>query len=177
MSHWYKKRTKTYRRLNRAFHLMRRRGLIAKANYECCSSCAGYGITNEAVKLIDSGKRTKDSIKGCCYYHGQDNEIVRQYLYEERSWRRCDPVFPKDSMMLRYGPLDSQEHGEIGLSTKEVGMIVCDCLMEAGVKFAWEGDPGRCIEIDVVSACEPYDEDQIASELKELEEHRKELSA
>jgi len=154
----YSYRKKTYRRLNRAFHLMRKRGLLARANYLCCGNCAGSAITDMAENLIDDGKRTKDSILGCCFYHAQDNEIIDAYLGRgDRYWGSYEPVFPKDALHLRYGEMDSCGHGVIGLSTKEVGIIVCECLMEAGVGHRWDGNPGQTIRVDVISACEPWD--------------------
>jgi hypothetical protein len=53
--------------------------------------------------------------------------------------------------------MESEEHGVIGLSTKEVGIIICECLMEAGVGHRWDGNPGQTILVDVISACEPWD--------------------
>lgn len=161
------KRRTTYRRLNRAFHLMRRRGLIAKANYFCCSGCAGGAITDVAEELIKSGKRTKESITGCCFYHNQDNDIINSYCYDRYGcggYHRKG-VFPKDNrLMLRYGNMDSTEYDEIGLSMKEVGIIVCECLMEAGVGHYWNGDPNETIRADVVSACERWDATKVEEE-------------
>ena len=153
----YGKKTRVYRRLNRAFHLMRKRGLIAKANFSCCSNCGGYEITTLAEKMIDGGK-PKDEIKGCCFYHAQDNEVIDEYLERGKYWKRFVPKFPKDALHLRYGDMHSSNHDVIGLSTREVGVIVCECLMEAGVGHRWDGNPGQTIRVDVISACEPWDQ-------------------
>jgi hypothetical protein len=118
-------------KLNLAFRLMRKKGLIAYQNYSCCSNCAGIEITNEAEQRIEAGKATPESIKGCCFYHRQDAE--------SRDAGR--------SFYLAYGPMDSAKHDEIGLDTAEVGKLVVEALREAGVGFEWDGNPNTRIEV------------------------------
>lgn len=118
-------------KLNAAFRLMRKAGLLAMQNYQCCSNCGGYALTTKAEDLVKSGKRTKDSIKGCCFYHRQDAEDRDQ----------GHPFY------LRYGDMDSTELDVIGLSTEVVGKMVCECLDEAGVSHSWDGNPGQCIQV------------------------------
>jgi len=115
-------------RLTKAFRNMRKEGLLARQNFECCSSCAGYSMTLRARELISNGKE-KSEIKGCCFYHAQDNDdlVVGRGFY------------------LSYGPMDSQEHGVIGLSNEEVAKIVIKCLKDAGVETDWDGNGGRRI--------------------------------
>lgn len=179
MSYRYN-RKKTYRRLNRAFHLMRKRGLLAKANFLCCSNCAGTEITNIAEKLIASKKRTKESITGCCFYHNQDNEIIDSYLGRTNGWGGYmrGGEFPKQNALhLRYGGLDSVDYDQIGLSMKEVGIIVCECLMEAGVGHYWNGSGASTIQVEVASACEHWEAEEVEMELLTHPDSPKELTA
>ena len=135
--------------MKEAFRLMRKRGLLARMNFLCCSNCAGHELTNMAVDAIRSGKKKQDDIKGCVFYHRQDAEA----LEPPRARWRCSGNQP---LMIRYGLLDSKEFGEIGLPTDEVGRIVCECLDEAQVAYSWpDEDPNLCIEVDVATALEP----------------------
>jgi len=118
-------------KLNAAFKLMRKRGLLALQAYQCCSNCAGYAITEKAVKLISSGRKNKEDIRGCCFYHRQDAE--------DRDKGR--PFY------VRYGNIDSEEYGEIGEDTEKVGRVVGEALKEAGVSYDWDGSPHVAIEI------------------------------
>jgi len=117
--------------MNKAFSLMRKAGLVAYQNYECCQSCAGAAIAAEIERRIAEGKATRDGIKGCCFFHAQDAE--------DRDARR--PFF------LAYGDVDVSGIGDIGLDTVEVGRIVCGCLAAAGVKYEWDGNPNTRIKV------------------------------
>lgn len=111
-------------KLAAAFRAMRREGLLAKQNYQCCQNCGGYAVTLEAVDLIKSGKvKMKYHIKGCCFYHDQDNDNLKV----------------GQPFMLAYGDMDSTEFGKIGLPTEEVGKIVVKCLEAEGIEIEWDG--------------------------------------
>ena len=127
--------------LNKAFRLMRKQGLLARQNFSCCGNCGGYELTVIAEKLITSGK-AKTSIRGCCFYHHQDNTSKKA----------------GHSFYLRYGPMDSIKHGFIGLPTAEVGLLVCSCLTEAGVKFEWDGKASTCILVVATPKLSNYDQ-------------------
>lgn len=119
-------------KLNKAFREMRKRGLLAYQSFMCCTTCGGAEIANKISKLLEDGKRTKESITGCCFYHKQATE-------------RRDRG---DSFMLQYGPVGvSGIEDDVGLPTEDVGKIVCECLKEAEVEYRWDGDPNRCVEV------------------------------
>jgi hypothetical protein len=115
-------------RLNRAFAAMRRQGLIARQNFSCCGGCAGYEITEDAVKLVKKGRK----VNGSVFYHRQDTE------------RFMDG----ETLFLAYGPLESTELGTIGLSTEAVGTLVMAALEAEGLHPSWNGDPDARIELD-----------------------------
>lgn len=113
--------------VNEAFVEMRKQGLLARQNFECCSSCAGYALTTLAVERVTKGAK----IEGCCYYHRQDAERFEN----------------GGDLMLQYGQIESQEVGAIGRSTLEVGVMVCDILKKVGLLFKWNGKEESCIEV------------------------------
>ena len=119
-------------KLAAAFRAMRKEGLLAKQNYKCCQNCGGCALTIEAVNLLKSGKvKMKYHIKGCCFYHNQDNTNLKA----------------GEPFMLAYGDMDSTEYGKIGLPTEKVGNIVTKCLDEAGVTWEWDGTAGQRIAV------------------------------
>jgi len=113
-------------KLNVAFALMRKAGLVARQNFSCCGSCAGYELTTDIVAMPDK-KRAK--VKGVCFYHQQDADRLRAGR----------------DLYLGYGPVDSKEHGQIGLETVQVGALVVKCLAEAGLAYEWDGTASQRI--------------------------------
>ena len=115
-------------RLNRAFAALRKQGLLARQNFLCCGSCAGYALTEDAVARTRKGKK----VNGCVFYHRQDTE---RFL-------------TGDTLFLGYGPLDSTELGTIGLTTREVGTLVVAALEAEGLEPHWDGNPDTRISLD-----------------------------
>ena len=97
--------------LRAAFKDLRSQGLIARMNYMCCSNCAGYNLTQQAVKKIQKGT-PQEEIKGCAFWHNQD----------EMNWKETG------KLMIGYGDMNSHEFGAIGLETKKVGEIIVEAL-------------------------------------------------
>lgn len=118
-------------RLNDAFKDLRAMEFIARQNFACCSNCAGYEIASYISNKIDSGKKTIYDFSGCVFYHHQDNsnKILGHEFY------------------LRFGEVDVSKHGTTGLSTVEVGRIVCKQLTFRRVPHYWDGDPWKSILI------------------------------
>src|SRR5574343_700276 len=115
-------------RLNRAFAAMRAMGLIARQNFECCGSCAGYAITEDAVIRVSKGKK----VNGAVYYHNQANERFLE----------------GGELNIGYGQLDSTEKGPIGLEAEKVGALVMAALEAAGLEPYWDGNPNSTINLD-----------------------------
>lgn len=116
--------------LTNAFQTMRKAGLLARQNFWCCGSCAGYAMAQKATELIDKGKDVQE-IKGCVFYHNQDNERKRN----------------GKNFHLAFGQLGSEKYGDIGLATKEVGRLVCQILSVFNITFKWDGKAETRIEI------------------------------
>ena len=109
--------------INTAFALMRKNGLLSRQNFMCCGSCAGYAL-NEALK-----KEGNDKI-GCVYYHKQDTEHFNNdgHLY------------------LGYGSIDDSEEASL-----QVGAVVMQALMDAGLSVEWNGDASTRILVKAVA--------------------------
>lgn len=113
-------------KLNAAFALMRKAGLIAKQNFSCCSSCAGYDIATK-VTAMPAKKRAK--INGACTYNRQDTARMEAGR----------------DLYLGFGPIGTQAHGDIGLTTVQVGQLVVLCLAQAGLAYEWNGEASQRI--------------------------------
>jgi hypothetical protein len=111
-------------KLNTAFRQMRNAGLVARQNFTCCGSCAGYELTTN-ISAMPSKKRAK----GVCFYHRQD-----------AWWLNLG-----GDLYLSFGPVDSAEHGQIGLETVQIGRLVVRCLELAGLAYEWDGTASQRI--------------------------------
>lgn len=116
--------------LNAAFRTLRKKGLIARQNYKCCTSCAGAAIAYDIEQMLDKGK-VREAIKGGVFYHKQAGE--------DRARR--------GQFYLSYGSIHTQKYGEVGLPTKEVGEMVVEALRDEGIPFEWDGSPNKCIYV------------------------------
>jgi len=113
------------------FKKLRKLGFLARANFTCCSSCGGYEITEMAAERISKGKK-QDAIKGCVFWHRQDEDTFKQ----------CGVLY------LRYGDMESTELGKIGLPTQEGGRIIERELRAAGINLVeWNGSGSACIVV------------------------------
>jgi len=121
-------------KLTKAFALIRKRGVVARQRFKCCGSCAGYAIGVEVAAKVTADAGFKDKFKGCCFYSKQGGFFDRNDV---------------GSCYLKFGQVDTQEHGPVGLSTVEVGKIICECLAEAGLAFEWDGTEDKCIEVKI----------------------------
>jgi len=107
-------------KLTLAFKILRGEGFVARKNYLCCQTCAGYALATKVSEMPDV-KRTK--VKGVVYYHNQDNNSFQN----------------TGEVRLAYGPLDTKEYGTVGLPDVEVGKAVCDALKAVGLAWEWNG--------------------------------------
>ncbi len=120
-------------RLNEAFKDMRKAGLLARQNYLCCGSCAGYGIAGIFQERVDKDEKMLEKIKGSVFYHHQDTENLNNPNTE--------------SFYLRYGKISTSKNNETALSTEEVGKIITEILTKHGIVCSWNGDADTCIEV------------------------------
>lgn len=117
----------TRKKVTDVFVKLRKEGFLARANFRCCQTCAGYELAEKASAFADHGKK----VSGCVYWHNQDEE----------SWRKYGTLF------LAFGVLDTKKHGEIGQPTVTQGKRIVQLLTEAGLATKWDGTAERRIEV------------------------------
>ena len=113
-------------RIKEAFKTLRKEGFIARMDFLCCQSCAGYQIATDAAVMVKAGKK----VNGCVYYHHQDADSLNQHEPE---------------VLLAFGQIESNELRTIGMSTGDVGGHVVTALEAVGCTVEWDGNPGKRI--------------------------------
>jgi hypothetical protein len=122
--------TKPAGSLTAAFGALNDLGYIAREDFACCGTCAGYELTVLAEEEIDRG-RPAGSIRGAVYYHRQDTQRFAA----------------GEDFYLGYGPLDSVKYGELGFPAEEIGREVVEVLGRHGVGTEWDGDGDKRIKV------------------------------
>jgi hypothetical protein len=120
------------KRLGAAFRDLRKAGYLARQNYLCCYSCAGYALAGRAAELVAGGK----TVRGAVFYTRQ-NELATQ-----------------GKVYLAYGPLhhspgDAQPEQVIGLHAEEIGWELMAVLHRHNIPAVWDGEPTTRILIDL----------------------------
>jgi hypothetical protein len=108
--------------LTQAFADLRKMGFIAKQNFKCCNSCAGYKIAVDIGKMLNSGKK-KEKITGCVYYNKQSGKSMQD----------------GHSFYLQFGQVNVEEWGDIGLLTVECGKLIVQALTKNDIEVEWDG--------------------------------------
>jgi hypothetical protein len=116
--------------LVKAMEDLRKEGLIARSNFMCCQTCAGYDI---AQKVSDMTTEEAGKVNGCVYWHRQDEDDLRE----------------RGALYLAYGPLETTRHGTIGLPTEVVGRMVVKALEARGLTVKWNGNGNDRIWVDL----------------------------
>jgi len=151
-----RKRSATY--LTEAFKRLRKKGLIARQGFMCCGSCAGTSIGDDVDKMLAQGKPEP---KGAVFYTAQDRSGAQRQL--ERLHGKMNryvgihhaPVGKPVMLYLTYGEIENVK-GTYGLPTVEVGKMVVEVLDELGISYEWDGDPSRCIKVNVEQGWDRY---------------------
>jgi len=83
-------------KLNKAFQLLRKQGLIAKQRFACCRGCAGCRLANDITETLDKGGKRP---LGAVFYTKQDGffdnpkgrhpKPRKLYLTPPSSWTRA----------------------------------------------------------------------------------------
>jgi hypothetical protein len=118
-------------KVTQAFKNLRKQGFIARQQFSCCGSCAGYAIATDVAAMTEA-KRSK--VKGAVFFTRQDVAELRRGA---------------EGFYLKFGQVDPTGIGPIGLSTVEVGKAVVAALSTVGLKFEWSGDEHECIWVEV----------------------------
>ena len=105
------------RQLRKAFKKLEKKGLIARPNYMCCTTCASHGVAEDAELM---------GCTGGVYWHRQNEDDLRQ------------------GGDLHIGFVGAAFDDK---KTAEVGRILAETLVEEGLDAAWTGDPGTKVEV------------------------------
>ncbi len=107
----------------KAFALIRKFKVQARANFMCCRSCASAALYNKAL--------SNPAIIGAVYYCTQSE----QYLKDDKPG--------EGSLYISFGVSDSGE--ERGLTTAYIGKLLIVCLQDAGLHPEWDGSENNAI--------------------------------
>lgn len=121
-------------KLTAAFATLRKQGFIARQNFSCCGSCAGYEIA-EYVKELSPARQAK--VKGAITYNRQSAENA------------FHPRWGNGHLYIGFGPVSVHEVGQFGLPTVEVGNALKAALEEQGLTVEWDGDPDKRIGVQL----------------------------
>ena len=122
----------TRTKVKEAFKILRKNQIMARGNYLCCSTCAGYALA-ESLDKMPTEKAEKKI--GFAYWHRQD---------EEHFQKRGD-------LYIRYGGIDTQKYPNrcdvIGWSTKQIGEAIKIAMEGVGLEVEWDGNPDKTIVV------------------------------
>lgn len=113
-------------KLNELFKRLRSEHLIAKQNFSCCGSCAGYELATIYGDKRKAGEWAH--IQGVVFYHRQD----------------ADSLSTEGGTYLAYGELSFYGDGKeplfkTPLSNEAVGEIIKRLCEELNIKYEWNG--------------------------------------
>lgn len=124
--------------LTRAFNALKKMGYIAKKNFSCCQSCAGYEIASSLGEVIKGDPGKKSKVRGCVFYHHQDNAGLKE----------------SGELMLSYGVLGVSGDGDVGIPTVEQGKEIVRALGDEGCRVEWDGTEDTRILVHLPGAKE-----------------------
>jgi hypothetical protein len=110
-----------------AFKNLRRAGFLARQNYKCCQSCAGYALATEIENMPPEKRR---AVRGVVYYHNQDNANLKR----------------SGSVMLAYDNAGTEKYPD-ATPREEIGRIISEMMKDAGLAVDWDGK--GCTRIEV----------------------------
>lgn len=111
-------------RLDRAFAALEARGIVARQNFSCCSTCGVAEIGDEIAEAECRG----DRVRGYAFYHAQD----------------ADGAVDGGGLYLNYDSIEESEAPAL-----EVGRVIVATLKEHGLETDWDGAWNRRIWVGV----------------------------
>jgi hypothetical protein len=115
--------------LKAAFADLRKQGIYAKQNYQCCMGCATSQL-GEDIKAAN--EKTPGKYMGGAYYHSQDAEDLREHGY----------------VYIGFGgaPDNKLDEELVGLT---VGQAVNLTMRRYGLDVEWDGTTGTRILVSI----------------------------
>lgn len=118
---------------NELFKTLRKENFLAKQNFSCCNSCAGYELTEIAFEKYNQNK----PYKGFVFYHNQNTEDMKRTGFCYLSYGHITH-YDENSIPTTISTIDNIE---------DVGKRVVEICKELGLYFEWDGNPGSKIKI------------------------------
>lgn len=129
----------------KAFKAVRKYGILSRANFRCCQSCASYELWTIANKK-------EDTILGCVFWHYQDEETFR------------DDKPGEASLYIAFGVTSGGQMK--GWTDEAIGRLLVMALKDAGLHPVWNGDSHtRILVSEKVEANQPIDVEACLSEV------------
>lgn len=113
-------------RLDRAFDRLEAAGVLARQNYQCCSSCALAAMGEEIG--VAAALRGHDAIRGWVLYHEQDT----------------DAALERGELRLRYWSVKADDD-----AARAIGAEVVDALTQCGLAPVWSGSVEDVIVVPI----------------------------
>ena len=110
-------------RLDRAFASLEAAGVVARAHFTCCQSCARSEIGGEVATVRARGRE----VRGHVFFHAQDTERA----------------VAGHGLLLGYGPVGQPSPA----ATEAIGHVVVEALREAGLQPVWNGSAAQRIAV------------------------------
>lgn len=111
-------------RLDRAFEILERGGIVARQNYWCCQTCGSAAIHDEMLSAAEDG----EPVRGYVFYHEQDTEGAAGY----------------GQLYLAYGSFSGEDSDSVA-----IGKELVIHLEEVGLEPRWGGKLDERISVDV----------------------------
>lgn len=106
-----------------AFSELEDRGIIARPNYECCTSCGCAAMAEELANQPGTGPAI-----GGVFFHEQDTEAANK----------------GGSLYLNHGTLGDTEQ-----ENQRIAGIVVEVLSKHGIEVDWDGDLSRKMQLRI----------------------------
>jgi hypothetical protein len=136
-------------RVSDLFSKLRKAGIVAKQNFRCCSTCAGYELANTLAPMTP-----------VCFYHGQDAEVwTRRLMLGSVPM----PDLGDDRVLhLRYGFTDKAEYNisATPAQTAALGMFIARLAHDCGLGVMWDRDPAKTICLTCLSDDKMFTEEE-----------------
>jgi len=119
-------------KLNNAFKLLRKAGLIARQNFGCCGSCGSYEIATKMEELLDKNK----PVVGYVFFNRQNADALVSDGYKPADGR----------LYLSYADGTTNKYpNNAPVSTLDIGKMLLITLTSVGLLAEWNGDSDSCV--------------------------------
>jgi hypothetical protein len=138
-------------RVSDLFSKLRKAGIVAKQNFRCCSTCAGYELAANSAPLTP-----------IVFYHAQDAEV-----WTRRLMLGSVPMHDLGgdrTLYLRWGYTERAESGTVATEKQatELGRFIARIAHDCKLGVLWNGTPERCIGLTA------FEEDEFFTQTEEL---------